>query len=57
MDVYKTGKELFLYGEIVKDNNVLTLEGWERICVFRYNGDLYWLKMRRGEFLEVDKIS
>lgn len=57
MDIYTIGNMLFRYGEIVKDSNTLTAIGWERVSVIRYEGRLYWVKMRKGVFLEIQKIS
>lgn len=56
MNIEKIGNDLFRYGEIVQDDNTLTVEGWKRITIVKYSGKLYWVQMLKGEYKEIKEI-
>lgn len=56
MDIEILGRDIIRYGKRIKDNNIYTTKGWQRISVFKYEKELYWLIMVNGQIETLEKI-
>lgn len=56
MNLTTKGKELTRYGQILKDENIKSSQGWTRTTIYRYEGGLYKVRMLNGDFIEIEKI-
>lgn len=50
-------QELLRYGEILKRNNFATDRGYYTIRLIRYEGAIYFHKMKDGKVVEIKKFS
>lgn len=59
MKVKKNPKseELLHYGERLKENSFETERGIYTIRLIKYNGDIYFHKMKNGEVVEIKNLS
>lgn len=50
-------QDLLQYGEILKRNNFATYRGYYTIRLIRYEGAIYFHKMKDGKVVEIKKFS
>lgn len=55
MDLTTKGKELIRYGQILKDKNIKSSQGWTRTTIYKYEGGLYKVRMLNGDFIKIEK--
>lgn len=55
MDLTTKGKELTRYGQILKDENIKSSQGWTRTTIYKYEGGLYKVRMLNGDFIKIEK--
>lgn len=50
-------KELFRYGEYLKDYNLNDKNGFTRLSIIKYEGEIYLIHMFNGMTIECEKLS